>query len=45
MKRVSKLSQAIKNFNGVYVDQAGFIGDLNKEQMKVAGEIAALLRT
>lgn len=45
MKRVSKLSQAIKNFNGVYVDQAlGFIGDLNKEQMKVAGEIAAFVK-
>ena len=45
MKRVSKLSQAIKNFNGVYVDQAlGFIGDLNKEQMKVAGEVAAFIK-
>ena len=45
MKRVSKLSKAIKNFNGVYVDQAlGFIGDLNKEQMKAAGEIASFIK-
>lgn len=45
MKRISKLSKAIKNFNGVYVDQAlGFIGDLDKEQKRVAGVIAAFIK-
>lgn len=45
IKRLSKLSAAIKNFNGQYIDKAlGKIADIDKEQQRIAGVIASFIK-